>query len=433
MKNIYKESVTVELKQELNADFKKEVIGFANNTGGKIYVGISDDGEVVGLKNAKKDLEAISGMIREGIKADLTLFTKLYIETINKKEIIIIDIAEGTNKPYYLSEKGLKPAGVFLKHGNVTIPASEETIKSMLKEYNNTSFEKSISMKQKLTLNYLKNSFVKLDILLDDSKLKTLNMISRDLYTNLAFILSDQNPYSIKCGIYKDTTVSEFVDQKEFSGSLLEQLDQALNFLDIINKLNGKIIKYKRFDNKDYPEYAMRESLVNACIHRSFEFSGSIVVNVFIDRLEIVSLGGLVKGVTLNDILEGVSESRNPSLANIFHKLDYVENFGTGIRRITESYAKYDVKPSFKVTDNSFTVILPNTNYIKNKPIFNDATDEDKIIDCLKQKDFITRKEAEQLWNFSKNHTIRLLDKLIKDKIIIKKGNNKSTKYVLKK
>lgn len=209
------------------------------------------------------------------------------------------------------------------------------------------------------------------------------------------------------------------------------QIDDALSYLDLINKLSGKIVKYKRHDNRDYPEYAIRESLLNSCIHRSFEFNGSVIVHVFLDRIEVVSLGGLVKGITLEDILKGISETRNPSLANIFRRLDYVESFGTGIRRINESYAKYDVKPTFKVTENSFTVILPNTNY-SNDTNLNTKNDEEKIVEYIKEKGTITRKIAENILGFSKTHTNRILEELVNNKIIIKIGNNKSTKYILK-
>ena len=430
---MFKESDMLELKQELNSDFKKEVVAFANTKGGKIYVGIDKKGKVLGVKNAEQDLEAISGMIREGIKSDLTFFTKISIRDIESKEVIEVEVLEGTNKPYHLAEKGIKPTGVFIRHGIASVPATEETIKMMLREYKDSSFEKTISVEQDLDFSYLIKSFENMGIDLDDSKLKTLNIKSKDLYTNLAFILSDKNTYTIKCGIYKDNTVSEFIDQKEFSGSLLEQLDSALKYLDLINKLNGKIIKYKRIDNKDYPEYAIRESLLNACIHRSFEFNGSIIVHVFADRMEIVSLGGLVKGVTIDDILEGVSETRNPSLANVFRKLDYVESFGTGIRRINESYEKYDVKPTFKATTNSFVVILPNTNYIESEIIDSDnLTNEEKIVNYIKRNSYMTRKDAESVIGLSKTHTIRFLEQLLKKGIIEKEGNNKSTKYILK-
>lgn len=156
---MYIEDQKTELKVELTKDIKKEIVAFANSNDGTIYIGIDDDGNIVGLKDAKKDLEALSGMIREGIKSDLILYTKIYIENIEEKDIIVIKVDEAPNKPYYLTEKGLKPSGVYLRHGNVSVQASAEIIKKMLIESNSDSFESNISNKQDLHFEYMKNIF----------------------------------------------------------------------------------------------------------------------------------------------------------------------------------------------------------------------------------------------------------------------------------
>ena len=113
---MYREDQETELKVELTKDIKKEIVAFANTNNGTIYIGIDDNGEIIGLKKAEKDLEALSGMIREGIKSDLTLYTKIYIERVEDKDIIIVKVSEAPNKPYYLSDKGLKSSGVYLRH-----------------------------------------------------------------------------------------------------------------------------------------------------------------------------------------------------------------------------------------------------------------------------------------------------------------------------
>ena len=129
---MFREDQYTELKLKLTKEIKKEVVAFANSNDGNIYIGVDDDGTVVGLKNPEKDLEAISGMIREGIKSDLTLNTRIYIEQIEGKDVVVVSVKEGSNKPYYLSDKGLKPSGVYLRHGNASVPASEEVIKKLL-------------------------------------------------------------------------------------------------------------------------------------------------------------------------------------------------------------------------------------------------------------------------------------------------------------
>ena len=153
---MYIENEYTELKSELTKEIKKEIVAFANSKGGTIYIGVNDDGSINGLKNVTKDMEALSGMIREGIKSDLSLYTSIEIKEIDTKKIIVLKIISAPNKPYYLVEKGLKPNGVYIRHGNVSAPASEENIKKMIKE-NHDSFENEISSNQNLNFKFLNN------------------------------------------------------------------------------------------------------------------------------------------------------------------------------------------------------------------------------------------------------------------------------------
>ena len=445
---MYKEDQNTELKVELTKDIKKEIIAFANTNDGTIYIGIDDNGKVIGLKNAEKDLEALSGMIREGIKSDLTLYTKIYIEEIDNKDIIIVKVSEAPNKPYYLAEKGLKTSGVFLRHGNTTIPASEEVIKKLLLNSNSNSFENNISNSQNLHFEYLKNTFKNHNIEIDNNKLKTLNIINlNNQYTNLGLLLSDECPYSIKCAIFNGNNKLEFRDRKEFTGSVLKQVNETFEYLQLYNKTKGKIVGLERIDTKDYPEYALREALLNAIIHRDYNFTGSILVSLFDDHLEITSLGGLVKGLTIEDLYYGVSESRNPNLANVFYRLKYVESFGTGIGRIIESYKGYeDKKPLILNTENTFKVILYNINYIKDdtnltqkksfeensKSLNKSLTQEKQIIEYLKKNNKASRTIVEDLLNISKTRATDILNKLINENIIMQIGRGKNTYYTLK-
>lgn len=258
---MYIEDEYTELKIELTKDIKKEIIAFANTKGGKIYIGIDDDGNIIGLKNSKEDLESLSRMIREGIKSDLTLYTSVNLISINDKDIIEINVMEAPNKPYYLTEKGIKSSGVYLRYGNTSAPASEEVIKKMLIENQGDSFETLISQNQNLNFETLNSIFKKHNIKLDDNKLKSLNIINLNgQYTNLGLLLSDECPYSIKCAIYNGTNKLEFKDRKEFNGSVLKQVNDVFEYLELFNKTKGKIIGLERIDTKDYPEYALRES-----------------------------------------------------------------------------------------------------------------------------------------------------------------------------
>lgn len=282
-------------------------------------------------------------MIREGIKSDLSIYTSIKSNKIDNKDIIELSIMEAPNKPYYLADKGIKTSGVYLRYGNTSAPASEEVIKKMLIENQGDSFESSTSKNQELHFISLNEVFSKHKIELNENKLKSLKIINlKNEYTNLGLLLSDECPYSIKCAIYNGDTKIEFKDRKEFAGSVLKQVNDVFEYLELYNKTKGKIIGLERIDIKDYPKYALRESLLNAVIHRDYNYTGSILISLYDDRFEITSLGGLIKGLNINDLYLGVSESRNLNLANIFYRLNYVESFGTGIGRIIESYNDFE-------------------------------------------------------------------------------------------
>ena len=163
---MYTEDEYTELKIELTKDIKKEIVAFANTKGGKIYIGIDDNGNIIGLKNAKQDIESLSGMIREGIRSDLTLYTSINLVNLDDKEFIELDVMEAPNKPYYLADKGIKTSGVYLRCGNTTSPASEEVIKRMLIENQGDSFETLTSYNQNLTFEMLNSIFSKHNIII---------------------------------------------------------------------------------------------------------------------------------------------------------------------------------------------------------------------------------------------------------------------------
>jgi ATP-dependent DNA helicase RecG len=431
---MYKESETIELKRELNKNIKKEIVAFANTKGGTIFIGVDDDGNIIGLNNASKDVEAISNIIHDGIINDLTPYCNIEIQNIDGKEIIAIHITSAPNKPYYIAEKGLKPSGVYLRLGSSSINATDEIIRKMIVEHNTNSFETDISVNQELTFDYTKAILEKHNFLFEANKYKTLKLITDEKFNNLALLLSDQNPYTIKCAIFEGKNKTIFKDRKEFSGSCLKQINEAFEYLNLVNRISSTIKGLIRIDKKDYPDYSLREALLNSIIHRNYYFDGSILLSIFDDRIEINSIGGLLGNLTLNDIYNGVSESRNPNLAELFHRLNYVENYGTGIGRIMNEYSNDNIKPLIEISENVFKITLPNRNYKENIDSGNNASSpEELIIEYLKNNNMITRETIEQLLNLSKSGSRKIINKMIENEYIISNGTGKNTYYVLKK
>jgi ATP-dependent DNA helicase RecG len=429
---IYKESYTVELKREVNSDFKKEIIAFANSDGGEIFVGIDKEGNVTGVKDSSKIMENISNMIRDGIRPDLTGYTS--VETINENgmEVVRVKVLRGGKRPYHLSDKGLKPNGVYIRHGITSAPATEEAIRQMLKESDGTEFDKSRSPNQDLTFEYASAYFVNNDMGFTDSNKRSLRLIDSDGYfTNTALLLSDQCEHSIKCAVYEGKGKMKFKARKEFFGSILKQMDDAYEYISLNNSLNSTYEKLIRVDVPDYPHFAIREALINAIVHRDYDYSGSTLINIYDDRIEFLSLGGLVRGITLEDIMRGISQTRNTVIANIFYRLGLIESYGTGIRRIKESYEDFIVQPLFDPAPSSFVVTLPNKNSMTENLFDKEKSSEDNVLELVKVKGSITRKDVELLLSCSQYPAINIINNLMEKKKIVKTGSARSTKYML--
>lgn len=428
----YEESPILELKEQINTDFKKEIIAFANTDGGEIYVGVARDGSITGVENAEAEMEKIGNMIRDGIKPDLTAYTS--IERIEEagKALIRVSISRGLKRPYHLTDKGLKPAGVFVRHGVSSVPAADEAIRQMLKESDGTAFDKARSINQELTFSYAEKIFQERLVAFDEAHKRTLGLLDVDgYYTNAALLLSDQCGHIIRCAVYEGTGKSKFKTRKEFSGSILKQLDDTFSFLSLNNNLRSTFDGLRRIDYADYPEEALREALLNAVVHRDYDYSGSIIINIYDDRMEFISLGGLVKGLTLEDIRGGVSQPRNTVIANVFYRLELIESYGTGIQRMLESYAGNGFEPEFAPAPASFVVMLPNRNTEKSQADDLDLSREEKVLRLLTERGQISRKDVEQLLGCSSFPANQVLKLLLEQRRIVKTGAARGTRYIL--
>lgn len=428
------ESEHLELKEILNSDFKKEIVAFANTDGGELFIGVTKSGKAVGVSNTESDMERISNMIRDGIKPDLTAYTTIERITEQGKTLIKVTVLSGVRKPYHLSDKGLKPSGVYIRHGVTSSPASDEAIRQMIKESDGTTFDKMRSLNQDLTFDFAEKFFKERKIAFGKNNKQSLRLITFDgYYTNAALLLSDQCEHSIKCAVFNGIGKTTFQARKEFFGSMLKQMDEAYDFIHLNNNLHSTFEGLRRIDTRDYPEYAIRETLINTIVHRDYDYSGSTIINIFTDKIEFVSIGGLVKGITLADIMGGVSQSRNAIIAAIFYRLELIESYGTGIKRIFETYQGQLKQPIFAPAPASFVVTLPNINEIAASTVDPAMTDENKIIKLLETRQSITRKDVEMLLQSSSFPAINAINSLVKEGKVVRIGSARATKYILKK
>lgn len=433
------ENKTTEFKREYIDDIKYTVVAFANTEGGKIYIGMSDDGSVYGVENTDATMLRITNMIRDSIRPDITMFTECAVEAIEGMPVVVLTVQRGTARPYYLAGKGIRPEGVYVRQNASSVPASETAIRNMIKETSGDRYEDARSINQQLTFEKAENYFAKHNLPFGDQQKRTLNIIGPDgTYTNLGMLLSDQCIHTIKLAVFDGSKKSVFRDRKELSGSLLTQLEDAYFFIDQFNHTRAEFEGLDRIDKRDYPSEALREALLNAITHRDYSFSGSTLISIFDDRIEFVTIGGLVRGLTFDDIMLGVSALRNQNLANVFYRLKLIEAYGTGILKINESYAECAVKPQFEVTDNAFKITLPNINYVGERKdvtttapskVTDKAERQEILLRLAEKQGYIVRKDVEAELKVSQATAILILRDMVEKGLLIKEGSGKQQKY----
>lgn len=445
---LFRESETVELKEVVVDDIKKEIIAFANCDGGKLYIGVRDDGTVIGLDNADSVSLQISNMVRDAIKPDITMF--LHYETIveNGKNIVAVDIQRGTDRPYYLAKKGMRPEGVYVRQGYSSVPATDTAIRRMIKETDGDRFEAMRCLNQDLTFEATKKEFELRKTDFGAQQMRTLKLIDQDgLYSNLALLLSDQCVHTIKVAVFQGTDQTIFRDRREFTGSLMQQMNEVYDFIDFRNQTRATIEKLYRVDVRDYPEVAVREALLNLLVHRDYSFSASAFISIYENRIEFVSIGGLMPGIELEDVMVGISVCRNQDLANVFYRLHLIEAYGTGMGKIMKAYESMQVKPVIETTKNAFKIILPNINAkyetenatVKTKsgtPVTVHtekklSDEEEKILEYARKHGAITRNDVIGLLEVSASTAARVIRKMVKTNLLEQKGKARNTHYTI--
>ena len=423
------EDKNTEFKREYVEDIKKTLVAFANTDGGNLYIGIDDDGNAVEINNIDGVMLQVSNVIRDAIKPDLAMFCDITVETVQNKKVVKITVNRGTARPYYLSAKGIRPEGVYVRQGASSVPASESAILSMIRETAGDSYEEARSLIQELTFNEANIVFENKQIPFGEAQKRSLGLIGEDgTYTNLALLLSDQCTHTVKIAVFEGEQKTVFKDRREFSGSLLKQLNDAYQFIDQFNHTHAHTEGLYRVDKRAYPTEAIREALLNAIVHREYSFSASTLISIFDNRIEFVSIGGLARGISQSDILLGISIARNKKLADVFYRLHLIEAYGTGMPKIIEAYREYGLEPHIEISDNAFKITLPNTNAAVKETKVELTENEQGVLSVLKDG-IKSRPEIQKALGFSQTTTIVAIAALLDKGLIIKVGNGNKTKY----
>lgn len=387
----YKES----LEKIKPKSWLKSVSAFANTKGGIILFGIEDKShKSVGLKDVKEDAETIT----ELINSKITPLPRYEINTFNEedKDFLELKIGDGPSTPYSYISDGRKEA--YIRSGNQSILAPEHMLRNLILKGKNLTFDALPTEYQIKDLSFtLLSATLKErtgNELNENKDYKSLGLVNDDGYiTNAGALLSDQGALKqskIVCtkwkGINKGVISEDAIDDKEYDGSIISLLENADLFIKNNSKQSWKIVGMDRIELEEYPATARREAIVNALIHRDYQILGSeIHIDMFDDRLEITSPGGMFDGSLIQNLeIKNIpSMRRNVIISDVFSRLHFMERRGSGLSRIIESYNDSELKPKFISDSLSFTVIFPNKSYsrrIENTTNQNLVSDEELFL-----------------------------------------------------
>lgn len=418
-----KESRLLEYKEKVSSTYLKTVSAFANYDGGSILFGVNDAGEVVGISGIEKTCLDIENSINDSIKPQ----PEYSIEITNSGKTISLNVRPGANKPYMYKGKAYK------RNDTSTIEVDQIELKRLILAGENKDYEELQSQDQNLEFSYLEQE------LISKTGIKKLNI---DILKTLN-LYSDSSGYNIAAAIVADKNNLPGIDIAKFGETIsIFQKRKTLEHQSIIRSFHEAVEMYKDyyqyekvegFERKlieTIPEEAFREALANAIIHRVWDINSHIRVSMFDDRVEIVSVGGLPNSVTVESYLSGdLSVLRNPILANVFHRLNLIEKFGTGIRRIKEAYTDSQTKPSFEVTENIIKVTLPLLS------VKMDLTRDELAVYSVLSKNInkqISEIMASPSIEFGKSKVTEILKRLASKKLVDIEGTGRGTKYRIK-
>ncbi len=383
-KTYFGESRNIEFKREIPINHEKllkDIIAFSNSTGGQVILGIEDETGIVcgiGEQSPFKLSDAISNMISDACTPQIE--PDISIQTVEGKTILAIDIAPGKFRPYYLANKG-KEGSAYIRINGTSRPADARKLKELELEGQNISYdtlqeigreydeEKALELCKKMTEIAMDSCETEEERLavkeLTLEKLHDFGVlcrVGRNPYPTHAFDLLTDNKNKaakIQCALFKGTSRDVFIDRKEFKGPIYEQVEEAYKFVLRHINMGAEIEGVYRRDVYELPISAIRETIANAVLHRSYLDKSCIQVCIYDDRMEVSSPGMLYGGLDIETAKTGKSTCRNEAIAEAFHYMHIVEAWGTGLPRIIKRCREYGLPdPLFEEFGDGFKAIL---------------------------------------------------------------------------
>ncbi len=339
------ENTRIEHKELLSKDIdiEKEIIAFLNyREGGVIYIGISKTGEIVGVEDADSDMLKIKDRIKHNITPSAMGLFSINAEQQDGKHIVKITVASGREKPYFKTKYGMTTKGAYIRVGTASEPMEQTMIDNLFSRRVRNSIGKIAANRQDLTFRQLQIYYDSIDKTLNENFAKSLELLTEDSkYNYAAYLLADENRNSIKVAKYASIDRSELVSNNEYGYcSLIKATHSVIDKMNVENSTATRITYPQRVDTPMWDKKALREAIVNAIVHNDYTFEVPPKFEIFPDRLEITSAGGIPDDISLEEFYMGVSSPRNKELMRIFSDVELVESLGYGVPRIVKIYGK---------------------------------------------------------------------------------------------
>lgn len=413
---VVRESPTVEYKESVTPTFLKTVSAYANYGTGKIEFGVDDGGAAVGLSDPVAECLRIENMINDSLDPA----PRYTLESDENRGTVTLTVYEGQDKPYRSKGKAYR------RNDSTTVEVDRFEYGRLTLEGSNLTFDALTSARQDLSFHTLEHKCIEhLGISeLTSDIMRTLRLLGKDGYTNAAAILADENDLpGIDCVRFGDTE-DVLLDREATTGlSAIEQVDRAVAMFVRYYRYE-RIEGVERVQTDRIPLEAFREAVANALVHRTWDVHANVQVALYDDRVVVTSPGSLPAGLTTEQYLYGqISVLRNPIVAEVFLKLDYIEKFGTGIARIRRAYRDSINQPVFDIRGGVVAVALPVTD------AFEGSGEEAKVLKALSGGRIMSRSEIEKQTGLSRARTLSALESLLSRNAIMKQGTGRATKY----
>ena len=376
------ESINIEYKVEMpkkSEKYMKTVVAFANGRGGRIVFGVDDKTlNIVGMNpdTIFQTMDAITNAISDSCEPKI--YPDVTLQSIDDKTIIVVEIHPGPMRPYYIKNKGLVD-GTYVRVAGTSRHAEGYMLKELILEGQNRYFDNEPCEYLEINEDDIKDLCDKMKKIAientwNDEEKAAIRDVTKNILITWGILKEDNgkiiptNAYAlltgkmqiqptIQCAVFKGKTRAYFVDRREFSGPIQDQVQLAFQY--VLEKINmGMQIKgIYRQDVYELPINSVRELIANAVAHRNYLEPGNIQVAIFDDRLEVTSPGMLLNTVSIKKMIEGYSRLRNPAIANAFAYMKIIEKWGTGIPRILRECKEYGLKkPELIDFDDDFRV-----------------------------------------------------------------------------